>query len=229
MLFTTMNSTNNKNSFKYERLSPDNAAFLFVDHQTGLLPLVNDWSEVELKNNVTALAKLAKIYKMPIVLTISYEEGPNGPIAPGLKEMFPDVEIIKRQGEINAWDDSNFVKAVEATGRKKLIISGILTDVCVAFPTLSAIEAGYDVVAAIVGSGTLNQTIREAAISRMVQAKAQIMTCPIMAELQGDWKKSTAPDMIRLSTEHAIKYGLVVSSYVANKPDQTIVPKDFKA
>jgi nicotinamidase-related amidase len=225
-----MYKMNSKNSFKYERLSPDNAAFLFVDHQTGLLPLVNDWSEVELKNNVLALAKLAKIYKMPVVLTTSYEEGPNGPIAPGLKEMFPDVNIIKRQGEINAWDDPNFVKAVEVTGRKKLIISGILTDVCVAFPTLSAIEAGYDVVAAIDGSGTLNQTVREAAISRMVHAGAQIMTWfPIMAELQGDWKKSTAPDMVRLLTEHAIKYGLIVSSYVANKPDQTIVPKDFKA
>jgi nicotinamidase-related amidase len=196
--------------------------------------LVNDWSEVELKNNVLALAKLAKIYKMPVVLTTSYEEGPNGPIAPGLKEMFPDVEIIKRQDErqdeINVWDDPNFVKAVEVTGRKKLIILGILTDVCVAFPTLSAIEAGYDVVAAIDGSGALNQTVREAAISRMVHAGAQIMTWfPIMAELQGGWKKSTAPDMVRLLTEHAIKYGLVVSSYVANKPDQTIVPKDSKA
>jgi nicotinamidase-related amidase len=196
--------------------------------------LVNDWSEVELKNNVLALAKIAKIYKMPVVLTTSYEEGPNGPIAPGLKEMFPDVEIIKRQDErqdeINVSDDPNFVKAVEVTGRKKLIILGILTDVCVAFPTLSAIEAGYDVVAAIDGSGALNQTVREAAISRMVHAGAQILTWfPIMAELQGGWKKSTAPDMVRLLTEHAIKYGLVVSSYVANKPDQTIVPKDFKA
>jgi nicotinamidase-related amidase len=72
LFYFTMNSTN-KNSFKYDRLSPDNAAFLFVDHQTGLLPLVNDCSEVELKNNVTALAKLAKIYKMPVVLTTSYE------------------------------------------------------------------------------------------------------------------------------------------------------------
>ena len=78
--------------------------------------------------------------------------------------------------------------------------------------------------------GTLNQTVREAAISRMVHAGAQIMTWfPIMAELQGYWKKSTAPDMVRLLTEHAVKYGLIVSSYVANKPDQTIVPKDFKA
>jgi nicotinamidase-related amidase len=162
-----------KNSFKYDRLRQDNAASLFVDHQTGLLSLVNDWSEIELKINVLALAKLAKIFKMPVVLTTSYEEGPNGPIAPSLKEMFPDVNIIKRLEEINAWDDPNFVKAVEATGRKKLIISGILTDVCVTFPTLSTIEAGYDVVTAIDGSGTINQTVREAtAISRMVQAGA---------------------------------------------------------
>lgn len=108
-----------KNSFKYGRLTLDNAAFLFVDHQTDLLPLVNDWSEIELKNNVLVLTKLAKIYKMPVVLTTSYKEGPNGPIAPSLKEMFPDVNIIKRLEQINAWDDPNFVKAVEATGRKK--------------------------------------------------------------------------------------------------------------
>jgi len=216
--------------YKYKRLSSENAAMLFIDHQTGLLPLVNDWSEVELKNNVLALAKIAKIFDLPVIITSSYEEGPNGPLAPGLKEMFPDVKIIKRQGQINAWDDPNFVNAVKATGRKKLIISGILTDVCVAFPTLSAIEAGYDVVAAIDGSGTTNQTVREAAVSRMIQAGASIMTWfPIMSELQRDWKKTTTPEMVKLLTEHSPKYGLVVSSYVASNPDQKIVPKDFKA
>ena len=220
---------NAKNSFKYERLSPDNAAMLFIDHQAGLLPLVNDWSETELRSNVLALAKIAKIYNLPVIITSSYEEGPNGPIAPGLLEMFPDVKIIKRQGEINAWDDPNFVKAVKATERNKLIISGILTDVCVAFPSLSAREAGYDVIAAIDGSGTINKTVREAAISRMIQAGVTIMTWfPIMAELQGDWKKSTTPEMVKLLTEHAIKYGLIVSSYVTNRLDQTIIPKDFK-
>ncbi|MDN5846241.1 MAG: isochorismatase family protein [Candidatus Nitrosocosmicus sp.] len=99
--------------------------------------------------------------------------------------MFPDVDVIKRQGEINAWDDPNFINAVKSTGCKKLIISGILTDVCVTFPTLSAIEAGYDDVAAIYGSGTINQTVREAAISRIIQTGASIMTWfPIMSELQ---------------------------------------------
>ena len=134
------------NSFKYERLSPENAVLLLIDHQAGLLPLVNDWSQSELKNNVLALAKIAKIFNLPVIITSSYEQGPNGPIAPGIKEIFPDVKVIKRQGEINAWDDPNFVKAVKETGRKKLIMAGIVTDVCIAFPALSAIEAGYDVI-----------------------------------------------------------------------------------
>jgi nicotinamidase-related amidase len=152
---------NSKNSFKYERLSPDNAALLLIDHQTGLLPLVRDWSEVELKNNVLALGKIAKIFNLPVIITSSYEQGPNGPLAHGVTELFPDVKVVKRQGEINAWDDPNFVKAVESTGRKKLIMAGIVTDVCIAFPALSAIEAGYDVIVAIDASGTFNQTVQQ--------------------------------------------------------------------
>ena len=221
---------NSKNSFKYERLSPDNAALLLIDHQAGLLPLVNDWSQSELKNNVLALAKIAKIFDLPVIITSSYEQGPNGPLAPGIKEIFPDVKVIKRQGEINAWDDPDFVKAVEATGRKKLIMAGIVTDVCIAFPALSAIEAGYDVIVAIDASGTFNQTVQQAAVARMSQAGATIMNWfSIVCELQGDWKKSTSPDMVRLFTEYLVTYGMIVSSYVANKPDQTMIPKDFKA
>jgi len=219
-----------KTSFKYERLSPENAALLLIDHQAGLLPLVNDWSQSELKNNVLALAKIAKIFNLPVVITSSYEQGPNGPLAPGIKEIFPDVKVIKRQGEINAWDDQNFVKAVKETGRKKLIMAGIVTDVCIAFPALSAIEAGYDVIVAIDASGTFNQTVQQAAVLRMSQAGATIMNWfSIVCELQGDWKKSTAPEMVKLFTEHLITYGMIVSSYVANKPDQTMIPKDFRA
>jgi nicotinamidase-related amidase len=225
-----MNSTNNKNSFKYDRLTPKNAALLLIDHQTGLLPVVKDWSEVELKNNVSALGKIAKAFNLPVVITSSFEQGPNEPLAHGITELFPDVQVIKRQGEINAWDDPNFVKAVEATGRKKLIMAGIVTDVCIAFPALSAIEAGYDVVVAIDCSGTFNQTVQLAAVLRVAQAGATIMNWfSICCELQGDWKKSTSPEMVKIFTEHLIQYGLIVSSYVKNKPDQTIVIKDFKA
>jgi len=74
------------NSFKYERLSPENSVLLLIDHQAGLLPLVNDWSQSELKNNVLALAKVAKIFNLPVIITSSYEQGPNGPLAPGIKD-----------------------------------------------------------------------------------------------------------------------------------------------
>ena len=106
---------------------------------------MQDYSPGEFKNNVLALADLAKYFKLPTILTTSFEDGPNGPLVPELKEMFPDAPYIPRPGQINAWDNEDFVKAVKETGRKQLIIAGVVTDVCVAFPALSAIEEGYEV------------------------------------------------------------------------------------
>src|SRR4051794_2202454 len=127
------------------RLSADNAAVLLVDHQTGLLSLVQDYGPDEFKNNVLALADIAKLFNLPTILTTSFEAGPNGPILPDLKALFPDAPFIPRPGQINAWDNADFVKAVNATGRKQLIIAGVVTDVCVAFPTLCALQEGFQV------------------------------------------------------------------------------------
>src|SRR5262249_30333223 len=112
------------NGTKYRRLSKDAAAVLFVDHQSGLLTLLQDYTRSECKTAVLALADTARFFKLPTVLTTSFEEGPNGPIVPELKEMFPEAPFIARPGQINAWDNEDFVKAVEATGRKQLIIAG---------------------------------------------------------------------------------------------------------
>ena len=131
--------------FKYNRLDKNNAAVLMVDHQTGLTNLVQDFSPDDFKNNVLALADAAKYFKLPAILTTSFEDGPNGPLVPELKALFPDAPYIARPGNINAWDNEDFVKAVKATGRKQLLVAGIVTEVCVAFPALSAIEAGYEV------------------------------------------------------------------------------------
>ena len=133
--------------YRYRRLDKDDAAVLLVDHQSGLISLVQDYAPGEFKNNVLALAALAKYFKLPTILTTSFEDGPNGPMVPEIKEMFPDAPYIPRPGQINAWDNADFVKAIEATGRKQLIIAGVVTDVCVAFPALSALEAGYEVFA----------------------------------------------------------------------------------
>src|SRR5690606_1607391 len=160
---------------KYRRLSKDDAVVLLVDHQSGLISLVQDFSPGEFKNNVLAIADIAKYFQLPTILTTSFEDGPNGPLVPELKELFPDAPYIPRPGQINAWDNDDFVKAVKATNRKQLIIAGVVTDVCVAFPALSAIEAGYDVFVAADASGTFNEVTRTAAWMRMAQAGAQLM------------------------------------------------------
>lgn len=122
--------------YQYNRLNKDDAAVLMVDHQAGFISLVRDYPPNEFKNNVLALANIAKFFNLPTVLTTSFEQGPNGPIVPELKEMFPDAPYIARPGQINAWDNEEFVAAVKATGKKQLIIAGIVTDVCVAFVAL---------------------------------------------------------------------------------------------
>src|SRR4029079_2945521 len=97
----------------YNRLDKNNAAVLLVDHQAGLLSLVRDIEPDKFKNNVLALADLAKYFKLPTILTTSFEEGPNGPIMPELKQMFRESPFIARPGQINAWDNEDFVKAVQ--------------------------------------------------------------------------------------------------------------------
>lgn len=107
-------------SFKYCRLDKTDAAVLLVDHQSGLCNIVGDFSPDDFKNNVLALGDLAKYFKLPTILTTSFEQGPNGPLVPELKELFPEAPYIARPGNINAWDNEDFVKAVKATGKKQL-------------------------------------------------------------------------------------------------------------
>lgn len=154
----------------YVRLDRDNALVLLVDHQAGLLSLVRDIDPDRFKNNVLALADAAKFFKLPTILTTSFEAGPNGPLMPELKEMFPDAPYIARPGQINAWDNEDFVKAIKATGKKQIIIAGVVTEVCVAFPALSAIEEGFEVFVVADASGTFNEMTRDAAWDRMSAA-----------------------------------------------------------
>src|SRR5262245_57681780 len=172
------------------RLSVDQAAVLLIDHQAGLLSLVQDYSPDEFRNNVLALADIAKLFKLPTILTTSFEAGPNGPIMPELKEMFPNAPFIPRPGQINAWDNEDFVKAVKLTGRKQLLVAGVVTDVCVAFPVLCALKDGYQVFVVTDASGTFNKSVRDAALMRMAHAGA-VMTnwFAVACELQRDWRR----------------------------------------
>jgi nicotinamidase-related amidase len=198
---------------KYRKLDKADAAVLLVDHQSGLCNLVKDFSPDDFTNCVLALADLAKYFKLPTILTTSFEQGPNGPLIPELKAMFPEAPYIARPGNINAWDNPDFVAAVKATGRKQLIVAGVVTEVCVAFPALSAIEEGYDVFCVTDASGTFNQTTREAAWSRMAHAGVQLMSWfGVACELHRDWRNDIE-GLGTLFANHLPAYKHLMTSY----------------
>jgi len=201
----------------YVKLDKNEAAVLLVDHQAGLLSLVRDFQPDQFKNNVLALADLAEYFKLPTILTTSFEDGPNGPLVQELKDKFPEAPYIARPGNINAWDNEDFVKAVKATGKKQLIIAGVVTEVCVAFPALSALEEGFDVFVVTDASGTFNEVTRNAAWSRMEQAGAQLMSWfGVACELHRDWRNDVE-GLGTLFANHIPDYRNLMASYSANR------------
>ncbi|ANS41393.1 isochorismate family cysteine hydrolase YcaC [Serratia sp. root2] len=197
----------------YKRLDKDQAVVLLVDHQAGLLSLVRDIDPDRFKNNVLALGDLAKYFNLPTILTTSFEEGPNGPLVPELKAQFPDAPFIPRPGQINAWDNDDFVKAVKATGRKQLIIAGVVTEVCVAFPALSALSEGFEVFVVTDASGTFNELTRQSAWSRMEAEGAQLMTWfGVACELHRDWRNDVE-GLGALFSNHIPDYRNLMTSY----------------
>jgi len=200
----------------YKRLNKDDATVLLVDHQAGLLSLVRDIDPDKFKNNVLALADAARYFGLPTILTTSFEDGPNGPLVPELKETFPDAPYIARPGQINAWDNEDFVNAIRATGRKQLIIAGVVTEVCVAFPALSALEEGFEVFIITDASGTFNPITRDAAWARMQAAGAQLMTWfGAACELHRDWRNDVE-GLGALFSNHIPDYRNLITSYNVN-------------
>jgi nicotinamidase-related amidase len=203
----------NAMTIPYKRLDKNNAAVLLVDHQAGLLSLVRDIGPDKFKNNVLALADLARYFELPTILTTSFETGPNGPLVPELKELFPDAPYIPRPGQINAWDNEDFVNAVRATGRKQLIIAGVVTEVCVAFPALSALAEGFEVFVVADASGTFDETTRNAAWARMSHAGVQMMTWfGAACELHRDWRNDIE-GLGTLFSNHIPDYRNLMSSF----------------
>lgn len=203
----------------YVRLDRNEAAVLLVDHQTGLLSLVRDIDPDRFKNNVLALADLARYFELPTILTTSFEDGPNGPLVPELLETFPDAPFIPRPGQINAWDNEDFVAAVKATGKRQLIIAGVVTEVCVAFPTLSALAEEFEVFVVTDASGTFNELTRNAAWERMASAGTQLMTWfGVACELHRDWRNDVE-GLGQLFSNHIPDYRNLMNSYVRVSSD----------
>jgi len=197
----------------YNRLNKDDAALLIIDHQTGLTSLVRDMEPADFKTQVVAFADMGRFFNLPTILTTSRDDGPNGPMIPEILAMYPNATIIQRPGQINAWDNEDFVNAVKATGKKQLIVSGIVTEVCVAFMTLSAIEAGYEVFVVTDASGTFNDVSRESSWLRMQAAGAQLVTFFAAAcELARDWR-SDLQGLTDFFMAHIPEYATVIQSF----------------
>ena len=206
-----------ENARYFEHITPDNAALLLIDHQVGLMLGVQTQDANTLKSNTVALAKAAKLFDLPVVLTTSGAQGPNGPLMQELLDLFPGQSVIDRT-LVNSWDDPAFVEAVEKTGRRKLIMAAITTDVCLAFPAISACGAGYDVYAVLDASGTWNTLVENAAIARMSQAGViPTSWVAIGAELQSDWMRETGHGLAGLYGERLGPYGFLLNQMAARQ------------
>lgn len=193
----------------------NDAVMLLIDHQSGLFQLVQDMDTLTLRNNVTALAKVAHLSKIPTFTTASMPDGPNGPLIPEIHHFNPDAVYIPRTGQINAWDNPNWVKAIENTGRKTLIIAGTLTSVCMQFPALSALAAGYKVFTVIDASGNWSKMATDITIARVTQAGAMpIDTYAVVAEIQNTYNRPDWMAYSAIGVDHIVpRYRMLMESY----------------
>ncbi|MGH8854264.1 MAG: isochorismatase family protein [Telluria sp.] len=190
------------------------AAMLLIDHQSGLFQTVGDMPMPELRLRAAALARMATLSKLPVITTASVPQGPNGPLIPEIHEFAPHAKYVARKGEINAWDNPDFVAAVKATGKKQLIIAGTITSVCMAFPAISAVHEGYQVFAVVDASGTYNKMAQEITLARVVQAGVVPMdTAAVASELQGSWNRDDALEWANVYTKIFPPYQLLIESY----------------
>ena len=196
---------------KLELLNPQNSAVIFIDHQPQMAFGVANIDGQQLKNNTVGLAKAAKIFNVPTIYTSVETESFSGYIWPELLAVHPESKPIERTS-MNSWEDPKFVEAVKATGRKKLVMAALWTEVCLNFPTLMAIEAGYEVYIVTDASGGTSVDAHERSIDRMVQAGAIPVTWQqVLLEYQRDWsRKETYDAVMGLVQEHSGAYGMGV-------------------
>lgn len=196
-------------------IDPDDAVMLLIDHQSGLFQLVRDMEQPVLRNHAIALAKVAHLAKLPTFTTASVPDGPNGPLIPEIHQVNPDAVYIPRTGQINAWDNPEWVKAIEKTGRKTLIMAGTLTSICLAFPALSAVEAGYKVFCVVDASGNWSKMATDLTIARVAQAGAMpIDTYAVLCEVMSTWNRPDAMKFAEIMVDHVVPpYRALMESY----------------
>ena len=187
---------------------------LLLDHQAGLFQTVKDVPVAELRTNTMTLAKLAKLVKVPVITTASEPNGPNGPLMPEIHQAAPEAIYVPRKGEISAWDNELFVKAVRKTGKKTLVIAGVWTSVCVAFPAIQAKAEGYNVYFVTDASGDPSVMASQTTLARMTQAGViPISTNAVVCEFQRTWNRPDAAECAALYAAFNPNYQAVIESY----------------
>jgi nicotinamidase-related amidase len=196
-------------------IDPADTLFLLLDHQSGLFQTVKDVPVADLRRNVEMLAKLATLLNIPVITTASEPAGPNGPLMPEIERDAPHARYIGRKGEVNAWDNQEFVDAVRATGRNTLVIAGVWTSVCVMFPALDAKAAGFEVYAVTDASGDPSEIASRTTLARFAQAGViPTSTNAVLSELHRTWARPEAADLAKLYAMAAPNYAAVMESYV---------------
>ena len=191
-------------------LTADNCAVVFIDHQPQMSFGVGGGGErQQLLNNVLMLAKGAKLFNVPAILTTVETESFSGYMWPQLLDVFPDQQPIERTG-MNSWDTAAFRDAIKATGKKNIILAGLWTEVCVAWPTLNMLDEGYNIYVVEDACGGTSQEAHDAALSRMTQAGAvRMTTIGTVLEFQRDWANRDHYDgLMDLFREHGGAYGV---------------------
>jgi nicotinamidase-related amidase len=196
-------------------IDASDSVILLLDHQAGLFQTVKDIPVADLRRNTTMLAKLAALLKIPVITTASEPKGPNGPLMPEIHEAAPHAVFVPRKGEVNAWDNEDFVRTVRETGRKTLIMAGVWTNVCVMFPALDAKAAGYEVYAVIDASGDPSELASRTTLARFTQSGiVPTSTNAVLSELHRTWKRPEAAELAKLYALVAPNYAAVIESYV---------------
>ncbi len=196
-------------------LDPGDTAILLLDHQAGLFQTVRDIAVADLRRNVEMIARLASLFHIPVITTASEPNGTNGPLMPEIERYAPHAVFVPRKGEVNAWDNADFVAQVGKTGRRTLVMAGVWTSVCVMFPALDARAAGYDVYAVLDASGDPSEMASRISLARFVQGGVKpVSTNALLSEVHRTWARPEAPELAALYALAAPNYAAVIESYL---------------
>lgn len=193
-----------------DMITPDNAAMVLIDFQPAMYQGVQSHDRLEIVHNVQILAKAAKLFGLPTVLSTVAKDSFSGPFMPEVTELFPDLAVVDRTS-INSWVDAEFRKAVAATGRRKIVLAGLWTEACVMFPSLDLLREGYEVYIPADACGDVSREAHERAMQRLVQAGAVPMNAlQVVFELQQDWARGHTYDGVMDILKTHTPYGIQV-------------------